>query len=93
MAFNLLNENLFWGKDSKVSSPAWIRWLNSLCIKKENLQIGDITITSAPAAPTTGTWKKGDVCFNSSPSSGHPAGWSCTVSGTTGGTWQAWANL
>lgn len=45
------------------------------------------------AAPTTGTWNKGDVVFNSNPTESGTAGskyivthWVCTVSGTPG-TW------
>jgi hypothetical protein len=41
---------------------------------------------SQPSAPTTGTWKLGDCCLNSSPTVGSPKGWSCTAGGTPG-TW------
>lgn len=49
----------------------------------------------ASAAPTTGTWAKGDFIRNSSPSEAGSAGskyvvfgWECTVAGTPG-TWLA----
>lgn len=44
------------------------------------------------AAPTSKTWKRGDVCFNYSAAVGQPVGWVCTVAGTPG-TWVAMANL
>jgi hypothetical protein len=40
------------------------------------------------AAPTTGTWARGDIRFNSSPSAGGKVGWVCTTAGTPG-TWKA----
>lgn len=49
-------------------------------------------LTNANAAPTTGTWVVGDICYNQTPSSGNPAGWMCTVAGTPG-TWVAMGNL
>lgn len=44
------------------------------------------------AAPTTGSYAQGSVVFNSTATSGQPAGWMCTVGGTPG-TWKAMANL
>ncbi len=44
------------------------------------------------AAPTGNTWRRGDVCWNSTPASGAPPGWVCTTGGTPG-TWKAMANL
>ena len=44
------------------------------------------------AAPTTGSWNRGDVVWNSAPSAGGTPGWMCTASGTPG-TWRAMANL
>lgn len=44
------------------------------------------------AAPSSGTWTRGDVVFNSSATSGGAAGWMCVASGTPG-TWKAMANL
>ena len=42
--------------------------------------------------PVSGTWRRGDIVWNSMPSSGGAPGWSCTVAGTPG-TWKAMANL
>lgn len=44
------------------------------------------------AAPTTGAWNRGDIVWNSAPSSGGTPGWTCTASGSPG-TWKAMANL
>lgn len=39
------------------------------------------------AAPTTGTYRVGDIVYNSAPASAGYVGWVCTVAGTPG-TWQ-----
>jgi len=44
------------------------------------------------AAPTTGTYKRGDRVFNSEPTVGQPKSWACTVAGTPG-TWVSEGNL
>ena len=41
----------------------------------------------ASSYPTTGSWKAGDIMYNSAPSSGAYIGWICTVSGVPG-TWK-----
>jgi hypothetical protein len=51
-----------------------------------------ITQDRGTAAPASGTWKRGDIRFNSQPSAGGPAGWMCVTAGTPG-TWKAMANL
>jgi hypothetical protein len=43
-------------------------------------------LTTGTAAPTSGTWNRGDVVQNTAPSSGGYAGWICMASGTPG-TW------
>ena len=45
-----------------------------------------------PAAPTVGTWARGDVVWNTTPSAGGSPGWVC-VAGGTPGTWRAMANV
>lgn len=47
---------------------------------------------SGSAAPTTGTWRRGDIVDNSVPTVGQPTGWVCTAAGSPG-TWVARANL
>jgi hypothetical protein len=44
------------------------------------------------AAPTTGSWRVGDVVWNSAPSAGGTPGWVCTTAGTPG-TWKAMSNV
>lgn len=44
------------------------------------------------SAPTTGTWARGSIVYNSTPSAGGTPGWVCTTAGTPG-TWKAMANL
>lgn len=42
------------------------------------------------AAPTVGTWKRGDIVFNQTPSAAGTPGWVCVTAGTPG-TWKAMA--
>lgn len=44
------------------------------------------------AAPSTGKWSRGDIVWNSLPTSGQPPGWVCVTTGSPG-TWKAMANL
>lgn len=44
------------------------------------------------AAPTTGTWVRGDWVFNSAPTSGGYWGFTCVVGGTPG-TWKGFAAI
>lgn len=55
---------------------------------------GGVGVFSASANPSTGTgtWKRGDVVFNTAPSAGGVPGWVCVAAGTPG-TWRAMANL
>ena len=48
--------------------------------------------SNGTAAPTSGTWARGDIMWNTTPSSGGPPGWVCTTAGSPG-TWKAMANL
>jgi len=52
----------------------------------------DTTSFLGTAAPTTGTWKRGDIVVNTTPSAGGTPGWVCTTAGTPG-TWKAMANV
>lgn len=49
------------------------------------------TVFRNTAAPTTGTWVVGDIVMDSTPASGTPMGWGCSVAGAPG-TWVAMAN-
>lgn len=46
-------------------------------------------ISYASAAPTTGTYKRGDIILNNAPSASGFIGWVCTTAGTPG-TWKTW---
>ena len=47
---------------------------------------------SKTSAPSTGGWAQGEIVWNSSPASGQPIGWVCTVSGNPG-TWSAFGTI
>lgn len=49
-------------------------------------------ITQGTAAPTTGTWVRGDICWRSDATTGETPGWICTAGGSPG-TWKAMANV
>lgn len=49
-------------------------------------------LQTGTAAPTTGAHLRGEIVWNTTPSSGGPPGWSCVTAGTPG-TWKAMANL
>jgi len=55
-----------------------------------NLRVGGTNVegnrahTWGPAAPTSGTWMKGDICWNNAPATGMCIGWICVVAGTPG---------
>lgn len=44
------------------------------------------------AVPTTGSWQRGAIVWNTAPSAGGVPGWVCVTAGTPG-TWKAMANL
>ena len=44
------------------------------------------------ASPTTGTWKLGDIVYNSAPAAGGYIGWVCTTAGTSG-TWKTFGAI
>jgi hypothetical protein len=46
----------------------------------------------AAAAPVTGTWARGDIVFNSTPSAGGYIGWVCVTAGTPG-TWKEFGDI
>jgi len=52
--------------------------------KFASLELNGATLTSLPAPPTSGTWKKGDVVFASDPGAAKAAGWVCTADGAPG---------
>ena len=46
-----------------------------------------VMVSTAAAAPTTGTWVVGDLVYNTAPAAAGYLGWVCTVAGTPG-TWK-----
>ena len=50
------------------------------------------SVTRGTAAPTTGTWAVGDICWKTNAAAAGTPGWVCTTAGTPG-TWTAMANL
>jgi hypothetical protein len=70
-----------------------------LWIGRDGYFVGPIHDTDPPwtvrhrdAAPTTGTWKRGDIVWNTEPSAGGTAGWICTTAGTPG-TWKTFGDI
>lgn len=60
--------------------------LDSLSAPTTNTTVKDKTqsVYWASASPSGGTYKAGDIVWNSSPSAGAPIGWFCEVGGTPG---------
>lgn len=50
------------------------------------------TVIFSDAAPTTGTWAKGDIVFNNLPTAGGFIGWVCTTAGSPG-TFKTWGAI
>ena len=48
--------------------------------------------TVGTAAPTTGTWDKGNIVWNESPSNGGKIGWVCTTGGSPG-VWKSFGSI
>jgi hypothetical protein len=71
--------------DPTAYTAGYVRLVN-------NAENGVFRAWQQSAAPTTGTWRVGDIVWNNAPASGQPPGWMCTVAGTPG-TWKAMANL
>lgn len=49
-------------------------------------------VFSSFSVPSSGTWQRGDIVFNSQPSAGGFIGWVCTSSGTPG-TWKTFGDI
>lgn len=50
------------------------------------------TISYGTAAPSGGTWRKGDIIYNTNPASASFIGWVCTVAGSPG-TWTTFGSI
>lgn len=53
---------------------------------------GQLARLTLSAAPTTGTWRQGDIVFNNAPTAGGTIGWVCTSAGTPG-TWKTFGAI
>ena len=56
------------------------------------MYIEDKRIEYRSTAPTSGKWLRGDIVYNSAPSSGGTVGWVCVASGSPG-TWKAFGTI
>lgn len=70
--------------------PGWLPTELGL-IQRAIPNYGRVVIFTA-AAPTTGTWAKGDLAFNNLPAAGGFIGWVCTTAGSPG-TWKTWGAI
>ena len=68
----------------------FVQIIRSLCNQVNPLSEGRLSARYAAltAAPTTGSFARGDIVWNSAPSSGGPVGWICVASGTPGTFYQ-----
>lgn len=55
-------------------------------------RFGDIGRSFGTAAPTSGTWYRGDIVWDITPSAGGTIGWVCTTAGTPG-TWKTFGTI
>ena len=51
---------------------------------KGNVSFANKKFVTGEAAPTTGSFNKGDICWNSNPTSDNYVGWICIISGDPG---------
>lgn len=51
-----------------------------------------VRIVSGTAAPASGAWSQGDICFNTSAAAGGTIGWVCTTAGSPG-TWKTFGTI
>lgn len=58
------------------------------------IYLGSHKLTWGTAAPTTGVWAAGDICFSETPtaSTASDIGWVCVTAGEPG-TWEPWGDV
>lgn len=87
----IISKLMIWSSDSGSSGD--YSTVNAILSGAYNSRIGavrnDLSHTSAPGS---GTFKVGDIVWNSNPSSGGVIGWVCTAGGTPG-TWKSFGNI
>lgn len=75
---------------SSADLPAWLKAEFAL-VQRAIPNYGHAVIFG-DAAPTTGTWGRGDIVFDNTPTAGSFIGWVCTTAGTPG-TWKTWGAI
>lgn len=85
---------LLWGRIGKRITNGTAAAESSVMLLGNRMAGAFVTcgVAYGTAAPTAGTWAKGDRVFNSSPAVGQPKSWVCTVTGSPG-TWVSEGNL
>lgn len=87
-SFLVNKNNRFIGGNTTFNKGASMQEVSEIVSTSTNL----ITVSYGTAIPTVGTYVKGSIVWNTSPSVGDPIGWVCTTGGTPG-TWTAMPNL
>jgi hypothetical protein len=57
---------------------------SNFLLRGRGIQLNNQTMTTGSAAPTGGTWRVGDIMWNSAPTAGGHAGWICVTAGSPG---------
>jgi len=65
---------------------------NGYAVRKSGTINSSLVRMLESAAPTTGTWRVGDIVYNDTPAAGGFIGWVCTTAGTPG-TWKTFGAI
>lgn len=84
---NYINMNLEFYNNTAEPGIA----LRSGAVAKNTVDSGN-KVVYQNAAPTTGTWSRGDIVYNTSPAAGGNIGWVCVESGSPG-TWKSFGSI
>lgn len=77
---------------SKITSKTGGTGVDILEYAVDGIRFNGLKKTTGTAAPTTGTWNRGDEVENSSPSASGYKGWIC-VTGGSPGTWKGYGAI
>lgn len=77
--------SIVFNKDSKMTVRGTASF--EMTEYRNTIGTGAVRVSSGTNAPSSGTWLRGDIIFNSSPSATGYIGWVCTAGGTPG-TWK-----
>lgn len=75
-----------------VNTPTFVSSTLGFAVGRVVQRLGANFVWQTTASPAVGAWAVGDRSANSTPASGQPKGWLCTVTGTPG-TWVSEGNL